>query len=381
MEKKSTALNPEITLATPQNEIDETGKDYEMLVFCHLRWGFVYQRPQHLISRLSQSLKVLFVEEPIPFAEGEEGSFEMEVIHENLHVLKPKTKNITAVASILQKMLPKDNFRVGWFYSAAFVDVLNDFNFESIVYDCMDELSLFRGADPQLVRQEKLLLSVADVVFTGGKSLFEAKDRQHHNVHCFPSSVDRQHFERALEDVELPADIRQIERPVIGYFGVIDERIDLDLLHKVALYNPQRNFVMLGPVVKISEEDLPREKNIHYLGMKAYKELPFYLAAFDIAMMPFALNDSTKFISPTKTLEYMAAGKPVISTPIKDVERDYSHCIPIVRTAEEFSSAIDKILTYNSEVMGKEYGEILDRTSWDMTANKMKDLLKIKVQE
>lgn len=380
MEKKRTVSRNHSRRIIPNEESSTSEKDYEMLVFCHLRWGFVYQRPQHLISRLSKSLKVLFVEEPIPFAEGEEGKFELEVINTNLHVLKPKTRDISGISELLEKFLSKKHFAVGWFYSAAFSEVLSDFKFDKVIYDCMDELSLFRGANPELVKQEKFLLSEADIVFTGGKSLYEAKKANHQNVYCFPSSVEREHFSVAQKELPLPVDINSVRKPIVGYFGVIDERIDLQLLREVAALKPGFNFVMIGPLAKIGEDDLPRARNIHYLGMKSYKELPHYIAAFDIAMMPFALNDATKFISPTKTLEYMAAGKPIISTAIKDVVRDYSHCITIVGNPQEFSKAVDQMMSPEFSKIGKDYQEILDQTSWDSTANKMEQIIKREVR-
>ena len=159
-------------------------------------------------------------------------------------------------------------------------------------------------------------------------------------MHCFPSSVDEAHFAHALNGIAIPDDIAQLPTPLVGYFGVIDERIDLPLLHQAALRLPQISFVMIGPLAKIEESDLPKEPNLYYLGMKSYAELPHYLKAFDIAMMPFALNDATKYISPTKTLEYMAARKPIISTKIKDVARDYSSCVSLIETADEFCEAI-----------------------------------------
>ena len=377
MERKiTTSKGTSAGKSSPQSDSDAAGKNYEMLVFCHLRWGFVYQRPQHLISRMAQDYKILFVEEPVPFREGDEGTFELEEISGNLHVLRPKTRSISGIKEILQNFLQKKHFEVGWFYSAAFSQLLTDFSFDTTVYDCMDELSLFRGADPELIKQEKFLLSEADIVFTGGKSLYESKNKSHENVSCFQSSVEREHFAQAQNGVPVPEDLRNIEKPIVGYFGVIDERIDLELLHEVALLRPKINFVMIGPLAKISEVDLPRERNIHYLGMKLYKDLPRYLSAFDVAMMPFALNDATKFISPTKTLEYMAAGKPIVSTPVKDVERDYSHCIPLVRTAEEFSFAIDEMLETDQQALQRKYEQILDNTSWDTTAEKMKQLIK-----
>ena len=355
-------------------EKDECYKEegYNMVVFCHLRWAFVYQRPQHLISRMAKHYKVLFVEEPLTLEDdGEGNNFHLEIIHKNLHILKPKVKNIEDIKNILHPLLNNCNLELGWFYSAAFSPLLTDFKFETVVYDCMDELSLFKGAPQELITQEKFLLSEAHVVFTGGKSLYESKINTHKNVHCFPSSVDRKHFSAALENIEIPEDLIKIKKPVIGYFGVIDERINLSLLQDTAKLLPNMAFVMIGPLAKIIEEDLPREENIHYLGMKSYDSLPNYLRGFDIAMMPFALNDATKFISPTKTLEYMAAGKPIVSTAIKDVVRDYSHCISIIESAQEFAKTLEDIWRVYSPDNTASYEEILQNTSWDTTANRM----------
>ncbi len=376
MEKKSLVLEPEFKKKKQAVKSTSTNTTYNMVVFSHLRWGFVYQRPQHLISRMAKDQKVLFIEEPIHFKEEEEYKYDLEVVNDNLHILKPKVRDITSIGKILEELFPERNIEIGWFYSAAFSPLLKDFNFEKIIYDCMDELSLFKGAASEIINQEKYLMANANIVFTGGKSLYESKRRNNDNVYCFPSSVDRKHFKKAQTDIKIPDDIKHIKKPIVGYFGVIDERIDLELLHKTALLQPDIAFVMIGPLAKIHDNDLPREKNIHYLGMKAYESLPAYLKSFDIAMMPFALNDATKFISPTKTLEYMAAGKPVISTAIKDVERDYSNCIPIISTAEEFSGEIEKILNNNNNHNSAEYERILKNTSWDNTANKMQQHIK-----
>ncbi|RZJ24383.1 MAG: glycosyltransferase family 1 protein, partial [Flavobacterium sp.] len=250
-----------------------------------------------------------------------------------------------------------------------------DMKFDTVVYDCMDELSLFKGAPQALIDQEKYLLASADIVFTGGKSLYESKKQMHKNVYCFPSSVDEAHFAKAANGIAVPADIAGISSPIVGYFGVIDERIDLELIRETAQKLPRISFVMIGPLAKIDDADLPREHNIQYLGMKSYEELPGYLKAFSIAMMPFALNDATKFISPTKTLEYMAAGKPIISTKIKDVERDYSHCVSLVETPAEFCAAIVNILKQTPEIKS-DYKEILRNTSWDSTAERMGAIIK-----
>lgn len=352
-----------------------TPKYYDMVVLCHLRWQFVYQRPQHIISRLSSTMKILFIEEPLPQHTDKSGN--LIVVNEMLHVLQPNVKNIESIAEILPEFIKNKTVPVGWFYSASFSPLLEQLNFETIVYDCMDELSLFKGAPEQLINQEKYLMAHADVIFTGGKSLYESKKQFHDNVHCFPSSVDQPHFAQALNGILIPDDVVNLQSPIVGYYGVIDERIDLELLHQAAIKLPNVSFVMIGPLAKIEESDLPKEPNIHYLGMKSYDELPHYLKAFDIAMMPFALNDATKYISPTKTLEYMAAGKPIISTKIKDVVRDYSRSVTLIETADEFCEAITFLFDKNDrQSLELEYFKILKKTSWDATANKMKSIIK-----
>ena len=350
-------------------------QSYDMVVFCHLRWDFVYQRPQHLISRMAKEMKILMIEEP--WHRPEETTSRLTVAGENLHILQPNVTSIEAIETVLPFYIsPK--VTTAWFYSPSFMPLLSYFEADTIVYDCMDELSLFKGAPQELIDREQALLDKATVVFTGGKSLYEAKAKLHSNVYCFPSSVDEAHFAQAQEDITVPADMAGIKGPVVGYCGVIDERINLDLLAEAAALRPEMSFAMIGPLAKIGEHDLPRRENIHYLGMKGYEELPSYLKGFDIAMMPFALNDATKYISPTKTLEYMAAGKPIISTAIKDVVRDYSNCVNIVATAEDFAGAISKIQDESPDVfMRYEYREILKKTSWDTTAGKMKALIKV----
>ncbi len=210
-----------------------------------------------------------------------------------------------------------------WFYTPMMYPVARHLDAAAVVYDCMDELSAFRFAPPELGACEELLMGRADVVFTGGHSIYEAKRRQHPNIHPFPSSVDVEHFIAARKILPQQPDQEALSKPVLGYYGVVDERIDLELIEKLAAARPDWSIVIIGPVVKIDPETLPRAKNIHYLGRKEYAELPAYLAGWDVALMPFAMNDATRFISPTKTPEYLAAGRPVVTTPIKDVIRQY----------------------------------------------------------
>jgi glycosyltransferase involved in cell wall biosynthesis len=373
MEKITTTSLSGNKISGPTKQKDN---QYDMVVFCHLRWEFVYQRPQHIISRMAKNQKVLLIEEPIGFNDNEKDTANFQIISENLHVLQPRTSSIEEIKNVLPQYISDTNITIGWFYSPSFVSLLEEFNFSAIVYDCMDELTLFKGAPAELLVQEKFLLSNADIVFTGGKSLYESKKQHHNNVYCFPSSVDQQHFAKAQNGVLIPEDIANIPGPIAGYFGVIDERLDLELIHETAQQNPDVSFVMIGPLAKISDHDLPRQQNLYYLGMKQYEVLPNYLKAFSVAIMPFALNDATKYISPTKTLEYIAAGKPIISTAIKDVVRDYSHCVPIVSNAGEFTTALRETLQNTDALkLQKDYKDILDKTSWDNTVSKMSLLI------
>ncbi len=349
---------------------------YDLIVFSHLRWEFVFQRPQHIISRLSANRKVLFVEEPVHFEPGEENTCKLITVNQHITILQPKVRHMDDIWQVVKKHAGR-SVPAAWFYSAAFSPVLEVMNFKTVIYDCMDELSLFKGADPKLIEQEKYLMSKADIVFTGGKSLYESKKQSHHNVHCFPSSVDHLHFRKALNGIAIPQDIRHLKGMVVGYYGVIDERLDLVLLDEVASLNPDSSYVMIGPLAKIQPEDLPRRENIHYYGAREYEQLPNYLKAIDIAMMPFAMNDATRFISPTKTLEFMAAGKPIISTPVYDVVRDYSKHIHIVNNAKEFGKAQDAISKQRDTqaYYSTKYSEILQSTSWDNTVNRMEELI------
>lgn len=361
-----------------------TASSDDIVVFSHLRWEFVTQRPQHIIERLTKrNRRILFVEEPISHNVSQRGTARIISPSKNVTVLQPKVSpgNFSQLHDVIKKYSPK-NFSSSpmvWFYSAAFVSILEYLDYSAVIYDCMDELSQFRGAPASLVSQEKQLLSIADVVFTGGKSLFESKKRLHPSVYCFPSSIDTTHFAKALsKHTKIPADIAKIKQPIVGFYGVIDERLDLQLIAEVAKLLPLVSFAMIGPVVKINEADLPVAKNIHYLGAKKYSQLPAYLKGFSVAFMPFALNKATEFISPTKTLEFMAAYKPIVSTPIYDVKRDYSKEVRIVESSSQMAAAITAYLNESSSARRHRVNlqnTVLSKTSWDETVESMELLL------
>ena len=350
----------------------------DLLCFSHLRWHFVTQRPQHLMTRCAQGRRVFFWEEPYWDAEDNgDGTATLEVMREepNLWVLRPHLPRAGDAETMLRELLRDFAQRhtvlrcVRWFYTPMMLGFTDELHAEATVYDCMDELSGFLGAPAELRALESTLLEEADVVFTGGMSLYEAKRKRHRNVHPFPSSIDVAHFACARKHLEDPDDQVDIPHPRVGFYGVLDERLDLSLIREMAEQRPQMHFVLLGPVVKINPETLPQRSNIHYLGRKGYSELPQYLAGWDVAMMPFALNDSTAYISPTKTPEYLAAGKPVVSTAIHDVVKGYGEegLVAIATTAAEFVEALDRALDVPTDTWHTAVRAKLSNGSWDET--------------
>jgi UDP-galactopyranose mutase len=269
---------------------------------------------------------------------------------------------------------------IAWYYTPMMLPFTRHLDVDLTVYDAMDELSKFRFAPEKLLELEQELIDRADIVFTGGSSLYEAKKNRHPRVHCFPSSVDRTHFAKARAKLFDPADQEDLPHPRLGFYGVIDERFDTELLASVAAMRPDWQFVMVGPVVKIGEDELPRRPNIHYLGGKTYAELPSYLSGWDVALMPFAMNESTQFISPTKTPEYLAGGKPVVSTPIRDVVRHYGQLtgVRIAATPQEFVAACEEALELSRHPESGWLAEadlMLSATSWDTTQARMAGLV------
>ncbi len=361
----------------------------DVLCLSHLRWGFVYQRPNHVMARCARTRRVFFVEEPI--FDASTPHLDVTANDEDVHVVVPHLPHGTPfdLAEGMQRLLLDglvERARIRdpllWFYTPMALGYARDLHASAVVYDCMDELSHFRGAPPALVTRERELFEIADVVFTGGQSLYEAKRPHHPHVYAFPSSVDAAHFGRAREGMPEPQDQRALPRPRIGFFGVVDERMDVDLLAALAEARPDYSFVIIGPVVKIDPATLPRRPNLHFFGSKQYSELPSYISGWDVAIMPFAKNDATKFISPTKTLEYLAAGKPVVSTSIRDVVRPYGErgLARIADTPHAFVAAIDEALAVSGTAaeaalhLARE--ELLAKTSWCATWERMDTLVR-----
>ena len=364
---------------------------FDLVCLSHLRWNLVFQRPHHLMTRFARSGRVFFMEEGMDDP-ADDIRVEIEETEHGVTLVRPYfsfDRPIDEMDRIQQTLLDEvmveyeiDRYAL-WFYAPMAIGFTRHLEPLATVYDCMDELASFKNPLAGLREREEELFERADVVYTGGHSLYQAKRRRHQNVHCFPSSVDVAHFASARDGVADPTDQTAIPRPRLGYAGVIDERIDHDLVGALASARPDWQLVMLGPISKkIDEADVPRAPNIHYLGGKRYHELPAYLGGWDVGLMPFALNEATRYISPTKTPEYLAAGLPVVSTPIRDVIREYgnSGLVEIARTADVFADAIHRVLR-GERPPAERVDEHLSGNSWDATWKGMAQLLDVAIAE
>jgi UDP-galactopyranose mutase len=368
--------------------------DYDTIVaFSHLRWDFVYQRPQQLLSRMAARRRVIFIEEE-EYIEGVQPHWYVNSPEENVLVFRLRTpipggsfsdEQVALFGPMLRDLAGELGLRPGryvtWMQTPMAVNLARGLA-QSIppmlvVYDCMDELSAFRGAPPSLLEREESLLRWANIVFTGGPSLYGSKQNKHPNVHCFPSSVDTAHFRKAL-GVDDPEDQAALPHPRFGFYGVIDERIDYELLDAVSRSRPDWQLVMVGPFAKVDPASLPQHPNLHYLGQRSYNQLPAYLGGWDVAIMPFARNEATRFISPTKTLEYMAGEKLIVSTPITDVAEPYGHIVYLGDTPETFIAACEQALNASKQerlARLRAMRGVLARTSWDATVQGMEQAI------
>ncbi|WP_312816440.1 FAD-dependent oxidoreductase [Atlantibacter subterraneus] len=356
-----------------------------LIVFSHLRWDFVWQRPQHLLTRLAQHYPVVFIEEPV-FEEGAAG-LHLATPAPNVTVIRPHSpvhapgfhdEQIAQLQPLMTALSSEFPEPIIWFYTPMALPLAEPFHPTLMIYDCMDELSAFKNAPRQLLQRESALLTRADLVFTGGPSLYAAKQNRHNNVWCFPSSVDAVHFEQALDRQNAHPLQDEVPHPRLGYYGVIDERIDCGLIAALADANPAWQIVMVGPVVKIEPASLPQRANIHYFGQQPYQALPQFLAGWDVCLMPFALNASTRYISPTKVLEYMAASLPIVSTAITDVKVPYGDIVCVADDQAAFIRGCQQALALSDsqrQDQAQRMKSIINATSWDSTVDAMHKLI------
>ncbi len=355
-----------------------------VICLSHLRWNFVFQRPQHLMTRCARDRRVFFIEEAVraPISVPRlaiDDTAAVTVVVPHLPDTLDTDESIAAQRALVDDLLERERVDeyVLWYYTPMALPFTDHLSPAATIYDCMDELSAFKGADPSISLLEAALMRRASLVLTGGQSLYEAKRALHTNIHPFPSSVDVPHFAQARAMAGDPADQAAIPHPRLGFFGVIDERMDLDLLEGVARLRPDWQIVLVGPIVKIDPAAVPALPNVHVLGPKTYNELPGYVAGWDVALLPFARNDATRFISPTKTPEYMAAGKPIVSTTIRDVVRPYAQS-GLVRIADEprdFVAACSAAMAEDAAARTRRADAFLRQTSWDGTWTQISRLI------
>ena len=357
---------------------------FDVVCLSHLRWDFVYQRPQHLLSRCAPERRVFFVEEPKQ--DSDVARLESTVHESGVRIVVPHLPDgldrdaaEAAQQALIDDLLAQHDITdyVLWYYTPMALGFTRHLRPLATIYDCMDELSRFRGAPRALHEREADLFRRADLVFTGGQSLYEAKRHQHPRVHLFPSSVDVEHFARARAALADPADQVSIPHPRLGYVGVIDERMDYELIAGVARLRPDWQIVMVGPTAKVDRAELPQGPNIHYLGPKNYRDLPTYLAGWDVGLLPFARNDATRFISPTKTPEYLAAGRSVVSTSIRDVVRPYGEqgLVRFADTPADFVAAAEAAMQDDAAAHLRRVDALLAQNSWDRTWACMSELI------
>lgn len=356
----------------------------DLVCFSHLRWNFVYQRPQHLLARAAKHQRVFFVEEPVPV----DGAPFLEIRRaDNVTIAVPHTLRsltpeglIAAQRELIGELFQREsitNFD-SWYYTPMALRFTSQLQPQIIIYDCMDQLAGFKDAPPEIPALEEELFKRADIVFTGGQSLFESKKNMHSNIFAFPSSVDVNHYRSARLSQKEMADQGPRDALKLGYMGVIDERIDIKLIEEVARARPDWHLIMMGPVVKIDPATLPRLPNIHYIGPRQYHELPENLGSWDIGILPFAHNDATRFISPTKTLEYLAAGLRVISTSIRDVVNPYGRQghVAIADDPQTFIAAAERMAREGQDSAWlQRVDQLLARVSWDRTFDSMRELI------
>jgi beta-glucosidase/6-phospho-beta-glucosidase/beta-galactosidase len=365
-----------------------------MIVHCHLRWDGVWQRPQQFISRLAKKRAVLFIEGPTVIDSNESPRYTIQELADHPNILVMQTFFPSKQFSngswvdrerlrLLKEFLSTQKGQrfhnpIQWFYDPMAVEAFaGKLKERAIVYDCMDELSQFKFAPPEIIQRERKLLKLADLVFTGGRKLEEAKRKHHANCHFYGCGVDVEHFAKAqLPSTIVPSDLGFVEKPILGFFGVVDERMDYDLIAKLADENPEWRIVMIGPVVKVDPNSLPRRPKIYWLGSRNYSQLPLYGKAFDLCLMPFAINEATEFINPTKALEYMAMGKPVISTDVGDVYRNFGDVVKVAKNHEDFIDHCRLFLSRRIEDAVPRGLQLAQNNSWESIVGNLERHLK-----
>jgi glycosyltransferase involved in cell wall biosynthesis len=362
-----------------------------LLCLSHLNWNHVWQRPQQLMTRFTQHYRVIYVDPPEISANADTVQLQEISGEQGVRVLHPvfPKQHVESMADywrLWKELLPVVLDLAGqqvvmWVFSPYADQLVAQAKpqIKLAVYDCMDDLASFKDGSDEMREREAHLLSLANLVFTGGHSMYQARKDRHPHVHCFPSGVDVEHYRRVYDpSTTIPESVASIPHPQLGYFGVLDERINWDLIAQVAERRPDWHWVLVGPTAKVDPAELPVAPNIHYLGQQQYRDLPAFLKSFDVATMPFALNEATRFISPTKTLEYLAGGKWVIGSSVPDVVAFYSEIVAIADGVDAWIAGLEQIFQASPEDLLKRMERarpVLEQSTWDNIAGRMSALI------
>ena len=382
-------FNTKKAFRDPLNGANEQAFAYPILVHSHLRWDWVWQRPQQFLSRFAKRHPILFVEEAMPVADLDKPRAMLRDVASvpNLTVLRTEfppsvladreavdaEQKRLVLATLAGPLSATFERPVQWFYdpmaAIAFAGQMNEC---AIVYDCMDQLSQFRGAPPELIRRERELLSLADVVFAGGPKIWKAKREHNANCHSYGCGVDVRHFGKArAEETEIPADLASLPGPRLGYFGVVDERMDYELVSALALAHPEWSVIIIGPACKVDPAGFPQHPNLHFLGARGYDQLPAYVKGLDVCLMPFAMNEATEFINPTKALEYMATARPIVSSAVEDVVLQFSDVVSIAGSHTEFIAMCEQAIREPDPAQIARGVQLAKRNSWEAIVARM----------
>lgn len=309
------------------------------------RWSFLWQRPQQIMSRLCARHDILYVDPPFPVAEeqvrgisnDESGTLivkNLQTINDALQIFRPleisrfsypdldSNELLKMNQELLQCQIQKALFQLGWqhpllwLYDPRNVNLVDQLNPCGVIYDCVDSFRSFSWSHPHVSIWEEALVDRADVVLATSRALYQERLRKNRYTFLVPNAADYKHFS-PWQGYEKPADITAISRPRLGFIGAIYEWVDLELLQVIADKSPAWNLVLIGP--KQHGLQLPERSNIHWLGQRGYAELPAYVHSFDVALIPFLVNETTQHANPIKFWEYLAAGKPVVSTLLPEI--------------------------------------------------------------
>jgi glycosyltransferase involved in cell wall biosynthesis len=298
-------------------------------------------------------------------------------VEPNIHVLSPiavpsyrspmmRRLNELVVGTAVRAAMKRLDYRKPLIYtfvpaSAWVVDRLDG---ERVIYHCVDEFSQFAGAGPEIAELERELIERSDLVITCSEPLREAKSRINPNTVLVRHGVEHAHFAKALDDdTVIPDDVRDLPRPIIGFYGLVAEWVDLEAMERVAGAFPEGSLVIVGEINNARIDSLERLPNVHFLGRKPYSQLPGYCKAFDVALLPFVKNDLTENANPLKLREYLAAGLPVVATNIPEARALAKSGVLLAHTPADFPPLVGRALQTRGPDRAR--SEAMARESWD----------------